>query len=158
MQGGLPADAVTMRDVLPRKLCMKTVLLAACALVGFANYAHAGQIGLKDFESLFKQSIGEAVKLKAPVERFSEEAEIGWERTFLEGEMAVKIVVFLVPGTTFAVKHLCFGASNKLPLSMECTSNLGQAWTETKNAAGQWVQGSVVDLPWRRDLADLAFD
>ena len=117
--------------------------------------------GLNDldgFNKSFKESIAQGQKLGTPIERFSEEKEVGWEQTIIIGTQVVKLTVLLSPPSTFAIKHLCIGDTTDRVLELACVTNLGQSWLETKNAAGAWVQHDAIDLPWHRDSAALAFN
>jgi hypothetical protein len=113
---------------------------------------------LDSFNKFFKESIAQGQKLGTPIERFSEEKQVGWEQTIIIETKVVKLTVLLSPPSTFSIKHLCIGDTTSQPLELACVSNLGQSWLETKNAAGAWVQHDTIDLPWHRDLAALAFN
>ena len=116
------------------------------------------QMTPEQFDETFKQSIAQGKAQGAPITRFSEETEVGWEQVIMADDMAVKLTVLISPPTTFAIKHLCVGDRTRQPLQMNCVSNLGQSWMETKNADGTWAQSDFVNLPWHRDLAALSFE
>jgi hypothetical protein len=138
---------------------MKKLLLAAAACAALSAPAHSGtdEPTLADFNALFNNTVAMGKQIGAPIERFNETNEVGWEQIVIVGDVAVKIVVIVSPPTTFAIKHLCTGNTRK-PTEMLCTSNLGETWVDTKDAAGAWHQGQIVNLSWRRDLAAIAFD
>jgi hypothetical protein len=135
---------------------MNKLVLSAVILASAPAVAEGEPLTATDFDNLFRDTIGMAVKQNAPIERFDDAKEVGWSQTVTVGTTVVVINAFLTPGTTFTIKHLCIADTRK-PDTTTCTSNLGQSWTEAK-INGQWVQRDPVDLPWRRDLSKLAFD
>ena len=138
---------------------MKKLLLAAAAFAALSAPAHSGtdELTLAEFNAQFKNTVAMGKQIGAPIERFNETNEVGWEQVVIVGDAAVKIVVIVSPPSTFAIKHLCMGNTHK-PAEMLCTSNLGETWVDTKDAAGDWHQSRIVNLSWHRDLAAIALD
>jgi hypothetical protein len=145
---------------------IKNVLTGCAVALGIlvAAPAHAATANplpdnLASFNKMFVASIAYAHQHNIEFDRSEDPTAVGWEQTFAYDDQGdvIRIDAFLGLGTTFTIKHMCFGNKN-ISGYMLCVSNLGESWEEKKDANGNWQKYNSMNLSWSREFSKVAYD